>query len=162
MDYILTQLQPLLLRISYFVEQNIILIAVIAAALYIFSSVVGICLFGKTKIPSILGALPIVRVIALFCYLGIFPLLFVDVVSAVGLIALDVLAFTAPSTPELYYAFMPLFIVPSLIVHTVFSVKLSKKFYMRWYHALLAVFLPVIFIPLVAFGGYDTFDIRYL
>ena len=162
MDYILTQLRPLGERIAYFARENIIIISAIFAALYIISTVVGICLFRKTKIPTLLGAIPLVRVIAIFCYLGIFSLLFVDTVSVIGLIALDVLAFTSPTSPELFYAFIPLFALPILLVHTVFSVKLTRKFYMRWYHALLAIFLPIVFIPLVAFGRYDTFDIRYL
>ncbi len=162
MDYIIEQLRPLADRLTYFAEKNSTLILAVAAALYILSSIVGICLFRKTKLPAFLGAVPIVRVVALFCYLGIFSLFLVGLVSAVGLLVLDVLAFTAPSAPELYYAFMPLFILPLLLIHIVFYVKLSLKFYMRWYHCILAVFLPIVILPLLAFGSYDTFDIRHL
>lgn len=152
MDYIINKIVLLFQRFASINPACVYCAVGVLTSLLVFSLVVGFCLFKKLGFVGALGAVPIVRTVILYKSLGILSLLLLKPIIYAAIILLDVFAYTSLSMPDLYYISMIPLILALLVIHAVFSKRLSYVFDTKKSCTVGIFFLPYIILPVFAFS----------
>ena len=159
MDLIISGLLPVIKRFAAFCDlysSYILAVLTLLTAIRIF---VGFCLFRKMEKPALLGAIPVIGELSLYAYLGLFIFVPAKLLCLGALTVLDILAFTAPYDGRVYLFLMIPLLLLFLLMHFAFSVRISRAFNAEWYFVLAVFILPIVFIPVLAFGRREYFGL---
>lgn len=159
MDLIISGLLPVIKRLETFCDVYSAYILTVLITLTVIRVFVGFCLFRKMEKPALLGAIPVIGELSLYAYLGLFIFVPVKFLCLGAVIVLDILSFTAPADGGVYLLFMLPFLLLFLLMHLAFSIRICRAFNAEWYFVLAVFFLPIVFIPVLAFGRREYFGL---